>query len=43
VKTAAKREGCKRVAAMMPVEEPLAGWLRYVGFSQEGEALVMEL
>lgn len=43
VKSAAKREGCKRVAVMMPHEEPFSLWLQYVGFSQVGEALVMEL
>ena len=43
VKSAAKRENCKRVAVMMPQEEPFSLWLQYVGFSQVGEALVMEL
>lgn len=43
VKSAAKREGCKRIAVMMPHEEPFSGWLAHVGFSQVGEALVMEL
>ncbi|MFZ3232389.1 MAG: GNAT family N-acetyltransferase [Patescibacteria group bacterium] len=43
VKSAAKREGCKRVAVMMPHEEPFSGWLQYVGFAKVGEALVMEI
>lgn len=43
VKAAAKREGCKRIAVMMPYDERLKGWLVYVGFSELGSSLVLEL